>query len=364
MIGEMPKLNIGELEADLPIVQGGMGVKVSGIKLASSVAKEGGIGIIATPDIGANEPDYFQNQTAANERALRKVIRGARELTDGLLGVNIMKVLTDYVVLAKTAIEEGINFIFCGAGLAFDLPEFLSKDSKTKLVPIVSSGRAAVVFVKKWFNKYGYIPDAFVVEGPRACGHLGFRPEQLDDPRYALENLVVETIELLKPFKKNGAPIPVIAAGGIYTGADIRKFINLGAAGVQMATRFVTTFECDVADEFKQAYIDAREEDIVIIKSPVGMPGRAIRNKFLDDVSAGKRMPIKCPFHCLESCDPQKAPYCISLALINAQKGRMAGGFAFAGANAYRSEKIISVHELIETLKFEYWEASMEEGID
>ena len=167
----------------------------------------------------------------------------------------------------------------------------------------------------------------------------------------------------VKPFaEKHGVTIPVIAAGGIYTGADIAKFIHLGAAGVQMGTRFVTTDECDASMEFKQTYIDASEEDIVVIKSPVGMPGRAIRNQFLDDVSEGKKKPYKCPYHCIRTCDYEKSPYCIFFALINAQRGKLKHGFAFAGANAWRATKIISVHELMTTLAREYEQAEASEA--
>ena len=352
-------LNIGDFTAKLPIVQGGMGIGISLSRLASAVANEGGIGVIATADIGMDEPDFSRSFLEANIRALRKEIRKARELTKGILGVNIMVALTNFADLVKTAIEEGIDIIFSGAGLPLNLPEFLHGSKKTKLAPIVSSARAAGIIAKKWSEKFNYIPDAVVVEGPKAGGHLGFKEEMIFDPAYALEKLVPEVIQALKPYQERyNKDIPVIAAGGIYTGADIHKFFQLGASGVQMATRFVTTYECDASEKFKQTYIDSKQEDMVIIKSPVGMPGRAIRNAFLDDVSHGKRKPFKCPYHCLKTCDYNNTPYCISFALINAQRGNLSRGFAFAGENAYRAEKITSVKELIETLKKEYEDAS------
>lgn len=355
----MPPLVIGDLEAKIPIVQGGMGVGISLSGLASAVANEGGIGVIATADIGMDESDFLRDPSKANVRALKKEIRKARELTKGILGANIMVALTDYSNLVMTAIEEGIDIIFSGAGLPLNLPGFLQKDSKTKLVPIVSSARAAGIIAKKWKNSFNYLPDAVVVEGPLAGGHLGFSEEHISDPDYALEKIIPEVIEALELYKtKDGSPIPVIAAGGIYTGADIYKFFQLGAAGVQMATRFVTTHECDANIRFKEAYINAKESDIAIIKSPVGMPGRAIRNAFLDEVSQGKRKPFKCPYHCLKTCDPKNTPYCISFALINAKKGNLSHGFAFAGSNAYRASEIISVKELIAILKKEYEIAS------
>jgi nitronate monooxygenase len=357
--GSLKNLCIGDLTARLPIIQGGMGVGISLSGLASAVANEGGIGVIATAVIGMNEPDFSRNFLEANIRALRKEIRKARELSKGILGVNIMVALTNFADLVKTAIEEGIDIIFSGAGLPLNLPQFLNGTIKTNLVPIVSSARATGIILKKWSEKYNRLPDAIVVEGPLAGGHLGFKEETIGDPEYSLEKLVPEVIQIVKPYEeKYKKSIPVIAAGGIYTGSDIYRFSQLGASGVQMATRFVTTYECDASEKFKQTYVDSRKEDIVIIKSPVGMPGRAIKNTFLDEVSQGKRKPFKCPYHCLKTCDYKNTPYCISLALVNAKKGNLSHGFAFAGENAYRAKGIISVKELLETLIEEYKEAS------
>ena len=352
---DLKSLKIGDLTAKLPIIQGGMGIGISLSGLASAVANEGGIGIIATAGIGMSEPDFYTNYLEANLRALRKEIRRARELSKGILGVNIMVALTNFADLVKTAIEEKIDIIFSGAGLPLNLPQYITEGIKTKIVPIVSSGRAASIIAKKWTEKYNYVPDAIVVEGPKAGGHLGFKQEMLTDPEHALEKLIPEVIEAVKPYEKQyGKPIPVIAAGGIYTGADILKFFQLGASGVQMATRFVTTYECDASDKFKQTYIDSKKEDMVIIKSPVGLPGRAIKNVFIDEVSEGKKKPFKCPYHCLKTCDYKNSPYCITLALINAKKGNLGHGFAFAGENAYRAEKIVSVKELVKTIIEEY----------
>lgn len=354
----MKPIHIGDLEIKLPLVQGGMGVGISLAGLASAVANEGGVGTIATAGIGMNEPDFATNYLEANLRALRKEIRKARSLTKGVLGVNIMVALSNYADLAKTSVEEEIDIIFSGAGLPFDLPKFLDKDSKTKLVPIVSSGRAAAIIAKKWFDRYNYLPDAVVVEGPLAGGHLGFKLDQLEDPNFSLKKLVPEVIEALKPFvEKHKKKIPVIAGGGIYTGQDIREIMDLGADGVQMGTRFVTTRECDASETFKQAYLDSKAEDVVIIKSPVGMPGRAIRNQFLDDVVKGEKKPFKCPHQCIITCDFMNTPYCIALALINAQQGLMKDGFAFAGANAFRNNCIISVKETVQAIIREFNES-------
>jgi nitronate monooxygenase len=352
---KMKELKIGTLTAKIPIVQGGMGIGISLSGLASAVANQGGIGVIATAGIGMLEPDFYSNYIDANIRALRKEIRKAREMTKGILGVNVMVAMSNFADMVETAIGEGIDIIFSGAGLPLNLPKFLNGSAKTKLVPIVSSGRAASIIARKWIEKYDYVPDAIVVEGPKAGGHLGFKAEQIDNPEYSLENLVKDVIREMKPFaEKYQKPIPIIAGGGIYTGEDIFNIMQLGASGVQMATRFVTTNECDASDAFKNTYIEAEKEDIVMIKSPVGMPGRAILNQFIKDVEAGEKKPFVCPYHCIVTCDYQKSPYCIAIALANAKKGNLKNGFAFAGANAYRAEKIVSVKELIESLEKEY----------
>ena len=356
--GKMAELRIGNLIAKLPIIQGGMGVGVSLSRLASAVANQGGIGVIAAAGIGMLENDGTSNYLEASIRALQNEIRKARKLTQGIIGVNIMVALSNFVDLVKASIEEGADAIFAGAGLPLNLPEYLSKTSKTKLIPIISSAKAATLLVKKWASKYGYIPDAFVVEGPKAGGHLGFRPEQIDDPEYALEKIVVDVVNSVRPFEDEfGKPIPIIAGGGIYTGEDIYKVMKLGASGVQMATRFVTTDECDASIDFKNAYIHATKEDIGIIKSPVGLPGRVIVNEFIQSVNAGNKTPFRCPYHCITTCEYKSSPYCIATALINAKKGILKNGFAFAGANVFRATEINSVEEVCDFIKGEYMQA-------
>ena len=331
----------------------GVGISMSG--LASAVANEGGIGVIAGAMVGIDEPDITDNPVAANVRALKQMIHKARVLTSGIIGVNIMFALTHYADLVKAAVDEGVDIIFSGAGLPMDLPGYLKNGARTKLVPIVSSARAAKLICQKWLSKFNYLPDAFVVEGPKAGGHLGFKNDQIDDPAFAIENLVVEVIDAVGPIgAARGVTVPVIAAGGIYSGADIQKFLKLGAAGVQMGTRFVATHECDASLDFKKTYIEAKKDDLIIIKSPVGMPGRALRNQFLREVDNGNKTPFTCPYHCIKTCDRTKSPYCIALALACARKGKFKNGFAFAGANAYRIDKIISVKELISSLKAEF----------
>lgn len=348
---KLPSLRIGDLVAKIPIIQGGMAVGISLSGLASAVAEIGGIGVIGTAGIGMEEPDFFENFIEANIRALRKEIKKAREKTKGIIGVNILVALSNFADMVKTAIEEKIDIIFSGAGLPLDLPKYLNKGSKTKLVPIVSSGRAAKLIAKNWIDKYNYIPDAFVVEGPLAGGHLGFKKEELEDPNVTLEGRLEEVLNEVKILEeKYDKEIPVIAAGGIYDGKDIAKFLKLGAKGVQMATRFVATHECDADYKFKEEYLKCKKEDIIIIQSPVGLPGRAIKNDFLEAVEKGEKKPYKCPFHCIRTCDYKNSPYCIAVALLNAKKGNFKYGFAFAGANAYRVNKIVSVKELIDEL--------------
>ncbi len=352
---KLPALIFGNLKTRVPIIQGGMGVGISLSGLASAVAREGGIGVISAAFPGINEPDISKNSDEANKRVLRDEIRKARKLTDGILGVNIMVALTNYGDMVRTSLEEGVDLIFAGAGLPLDLPGYLAAHHKTKLVPIISSARAAKIICKKWLHRFDYLPDGFVVEGPKAGGHIGLKMEQISDPDFSLETLVKEVIDIVQKFEaETHKAIPVIPAGGIYNGDDIHKFMKLGAAGVQLGTRFVATHECDADKAFKQLYVDSRSQDMVIIQSPVGMPGRAIRNSFLDEVSKGTKTPFKCPFHCIKTCDSKKSPYCIALALANARKGKFKYGFAFAGENAYRIKKIISVKELMESLKSEY----------
>jgi nitronate monooxygenase len=351
----MKKLKIGSLKINLPIIQGGMGVGISLSGLASAVANEGGIGVISPAGIGflykKHSADYLINSIYG----LTEEIRKARESSKGIIGVNIMVALSNYADMVRTSIKEGVDIIFSGAGLPLDLPKYLTPGSKTCLVPIVSSARGAALICNKWKSNYDYLPDAIVVEGPKAGGHLGFKVEQIEDENFTLEKIIPEVIAVAQEIgEKNGREIPVIAAGGIYTGADIDKFLEMGAAGVQMGTRFVTTVECDASDKFKQAYIDAHQTDVRIIRSPVGMPGRAISSEFLDEVEAGTKQPKICPVNCIRTCDINTAPYCIIASLTAALKGNFKHGYAFAGSNVWRNDKIVTVKELFSTLIHEF----------
>jgi nitronate monooxygenase len=333
MSQQIPTLNIGNLKINPPIIQGGMGVRVSMSGLASAVANEGCAGIIASVGLGDYENSKASDFVKVNNDALRKEIRLARSKSKGIIGVNVMVVLSNYEDLVKVCVEEKVDLIICGSGLPMDLPK-LTAGSDIKLIPIVSSARAFNIIYRKWKQNYGRVPDAVILEGPLAGGHLGYKFDEVSAGTTAtLEELVKELVDYCNSIEDH---VPVIAAGGIYTGADIAKFLKIGASGVQMATRFVCTDECDVDDKFKQAYINATKDDITIIKSPVGLPGRVLKNNFVERINAGETVPFKCPHHCLQSC-----------------WGELLDAFVFAGANAYRCTEIVPVKTLIDELKTE-----------
>ncbi|NLB18689.1 MAG: nitronate monooxygenase [Syntrophomonadaceae bacterium] len=336
--------------APITIIQGGMGVGISLSGLASAVSRQGAIGVISAIEIGLDEPDYHQDKRKANIQGLRNEIRRARTLADGgVIGVNIMAAVNKYDEMVQTAVEEEVDIIIMGAGLPLNLPGFV-RGTNTAIIPIVSSAKAFQLIGRKWARDYGYTPDAVIVEGPLAGGHLGFSHQQLDRlDENRLEDIIVDVLAEVKKFEDNsGQSIPVIAAGGIWDKQDIERFFELGCQGVQMGTRFVATFECDASDEFKEAYLQASDDDVLIITSPVGMPGRVIRGNFIDSLSEGSK--IKCRYNCLKTCNPAKAPYCIADALINAKRGNMDKGFAFCGSNVGRVDRIMTVKELIQEL--------------
>lgn len=358
-------LKIGNLTAKLPVIQGGMGVGISLSSLAGAVAKEGGIGLISTAQIGFREPDFYRNAQEANLRAMESELKKARAIApEGIIGFNIMVATKNYVEYVKTAVKIGADLIVSGAGLPVDLPEYV-KGSATKIAPIVSTVKAAKVICKMWDRNYKTAPDLVVVEGPLAGGHLGFSREQLAELEADTEEVsktyhkaeyeeeVKGIIALVKQYAdKYGKEIPVVAAGGVYTHEDVRHCIeDLGADGVQVGTRFVTTEECDAPLVYKQAYIGAKEEDIVITKSPVGMPGRAIMNPFLRKMMTEGEKVTRC-FRCLEHCDPATTPYCITQALINAAQGDEEHALLFCESNAYRAERIEKVPDVMRELCF------------
>ncbi len=348
----MKGLKLGDKTSKYPIIQGGMGVGVSMHNLAGNVSKEGGIGIISTADIGYQEEDFNKNPMGANLRAIGKEIKLARKIAgeDKILGVNIMVALKNYSEIVKECVKQKIDLIISGAGIPKELPQYV-KGTKTKIAPIVSSLRCCKLIVKHWRSKYNYVPDMIIIEGPEAGGHLGFRNEELlEGNKPTLENITEEVVDYISEIEKEtNKEIPVISAGGIWDGKDIKKFLDLGAKGVQMATRFVATDECDASIEFKQAYVNAKQEDIKIIKSPVGMPGRALYNNFIKMTEESKCKINRC-YGCIKTCDVANTPYCITKALIDSVKGRINDGLVFCGSNVHKVKEIVSVHTLMQEL--------------
>jgi len=347
---KIPKLQIGSLSAAIPIIQGGMGVRVSLSSLAAAVANQGGIGIISSIGLGDIKATA-SNFEATSREALTAEIQKARSMTTGPLAVNLMGVLSNADDLIKTSVREGIKMIVFGAGLPTKLPAIVP-DPDVNLVPIISSARVAEFILRIWDKLYKRTADGLILEGPLAGGHLGFSVKQLEHLEdFSLEKLLPEILETIKPYEdKYGKKIPVITAGGIYNGKDIARMLSLGASGVQMGTRFVATEECDASQQFKQAYLDVKEEDIVIIKSPVGMPGRAINNRFLKDLEIKGKLKINCPYRCLTACKVSDSRYCIAKALLNSYLGDVDHGLIFCGQNAHRIDKIITVKELFKEL--------------
>ena len=340
---KVKELRIGDLCAKIPVVQGGMGVGVSLSGRAGAVAAAGGVGVISTAQIGFRDPEFKENPIETNLRVIGEEIAKARKIANGgILGVNIMVATRRYEDYVKAAVAAGIDLIISGAGLPMTLPA-LVEGTSTKIAPIISSVKSLSVITKYWMKKYSRKPDMVVIEGPEAGGHLGFSREELDNyTRESYDEEIKAILSITKEMK-----VPTVVAGGVYTREDMEHYLAMGASGVQLATRFVTTKECDASDVYKQAYINAKKEDIEIVSSPVGMPGRAIHNAFLDKVNAGERFMRGCR-QCIITCKPATAPYCITEALINAVEGRLDEGLIFCGSNAYRADHIETVADIME----------------
>ncbi|MBE6063163.1 MAG: nitronate monooxygenase [Clostridium butyricum] len=343
-------LKIGNLIAPIPIIQGGMGIGVSSSKLASAVAAEGGIGVLSAAQLGYNEHGFEKKPLETNLKSIKKHITLAKSLCpNGILGINIMVATNYYKEHVQAAIKSGIDLIISGAGLPIMLPK-LVKGSNVKIAPIVSSLKAAKIILKLWDKHDNVCPDLIIIEGPKAGGHLGFKLNELNDTNFDFDKSVIDIINETKKYeKKYNKNIPIVVGGGVFDGNDIAHYLNLGASGVQMATRFVVTEECDASQEFKNAYINCSKDDIQIVKSPVGMPGRAIRNKFVENNSKSNCKVSHC-YNCLEPCNPANTPYCISKALINAVNGNLDDGLIFCGQNAYKLTKMTTVKDLINEL--------------
>ncbi len=350
-------LKIGNLIAPIPVIQGGMGIGVSSSKLASAVANAGGIGIISAAQLGYNEDDFIKNPVESNLRALKKHITLAKaNAPDGIIGINVMVATNFYEEHIKAAIEAGIDLIISGAGLPTMLPKIV-KGTSVKIAPIVSSLKAAKVILKLWDKHNNVAPDLIVIEGPKAGGHLGFKLEELEDENFDFDKTVIDIIDETKKYaEKYNKEIPVVVAGGVFDGYDIAKYLKLGASGVQMATRFVVTEECDASQAFKDAYLNCSIDNIQIVKSPVGMPGRAIKTPFVKKTLTEREKITHC-YNCLTPCNPATTPYCISKALINAVNGNVDEGLIFCGENASRLTKMTTVKELMDELVSEIMKA-------
>lgn len=350
MDDKIKPLKIGELTAPFPVIQGGMGVGISLSHLAGTVAACGGVGILSAAQIGFREEGFEKDPIGTNLKAIKKEICKARKIANGgIIGINIMVATQRYEEYVKAAVESGVDLIISGAGLPVDLPE-LVEGSKTKIAPIVSTVKSAKVICKMWDRHYHRVPDLVVIEGPKAGGHLGFSRKQLEifTPE-VYDQEIRQIIELVKEYeKKYQKRIPVVVAGGIFDREDFLHALELGADGVQMGTRFVTTYECDAAEEYKKAYVNVSKENIVLVDSPVGMVGRAVGNTFA--LAEGKKEPVKKCYQCIKTCNPGDTPYCITNALVKAAKGETENALVFCGENAWKCDKIEHVGDILREL--------------
>ena len=349
-----PVLKLGKHHPRYPLIQGGMGVGISGPRLAGSVARCGAVGTIASVGLAHDSPHFRLEKRSyfdANEIAVKEALAKAREIAgpDGILAVNCMVALTDYDREVRAAAEGGANVIISGAGLPLRLPEYAKDFPDLALVPIVSSAKAASLIARRWEKQYGRSPDGFVVETPStAGGHLGAGTmEQVYDPALSLEVALPDVARFVRDEMRSD--IPVIAAGGIWDRADMLKAFDLGAKGVQLGTRFACTIEGDASERFKQAYIDAKEEDVVLINSPAGLPGRAIKNPFVAKYLEGNVESNPCFANCLTHCRYRKdrETFCIAMALVEAFKGDWEKGLFFCGSNVTKVDKIDTVENII-----------------
>ena len=350
-------MKLGNRELALPLIQGGMGVGVSMGGLAGAVAAEGAMGTLSTADAGWNEPDFAAHPQQANLRALRREVQRAKRLAAGagLVAVNAMVATRQYADSVRTALEAGADAIVSGAGLPLELPA-LAEGFEALLAPIVSGPRAAQLICRTWAKRYGRVPDFVVLEGCQAGGHLGFEEADLLSGRCTpLSRLIPEVLAALRPFEeKFGRAIPLFCAGGVATGAEMARCTRLGAAGAQLATRFIATEECDAGQGYKDVLLAARPEDLRIIHSPVGMPGRAVNSPLVQRLAAGMRQPPAHCSGCIKSCRPAETPFCITHALIEAVKGNWEEGLFFSGSRVDLVDRMRTVPDLIDELMKEW----------
>lgn len=349
----LKEIIIRNRKLSVPILQGGMGVGVSMGGLAGAVASCGGLGCISTADSGYLEDNFRTNPFAANLTALGKEIKKAKEIAKnkGMIAVNAMVATRQYADAVKCAVKNGADAIISGAGLPLELPSFVG-DADVAICPIVSSGRAAKVILEYWKKHFNRAADFIVIEGSKAGGHLGFDEKDiLSNACQSLEEILKDVLAIKSKYEEYfKSKIPVFVAGGIFDKNDISHFMNLGAAGVQMATRFIATYECDASLEYKNAIINAKQEDVKIIHSPVGMPGRALNTPLIKRLEKEGSIPIDKCAACIKSCKKMDSIYCITDALINAVKGNYQEGLFFCGANVGRVDRMMYVSELIDEL--------------
>lgn len=349
----MTLLKIKNKFQSIPLIQGGMGVGISLERLAGAVASCGGVGTISTADCGYREADFSSRPEEANLRALRDEIKIANQISGGrgLIAVNAMVATRQYAAAVETAVRAGIDAVISGAGLPLELPKYVPEGSAL-IAPIVSGARSAALIARAWFKKFRRFPDFVVVEGPNAGGHLGFKEEELLSGHCKdIYELLPEVARELVPYEQSaGKAIPLFAAGGIWDSDDIQRAMSCGADGVQMATRFIATEECDASRQYKEILLNAASEEIQIIQSPVGMPGRALRTPFIRRLSKGGKIPPERCSRCIKSCNPASVPYCITHALIEAVRGNLEEGLFFCGSRVGKMKEITTVSQLIRTL--------------
>ena len=333
---------------EVPVIQGGMGVGISLGNLAGAVMKEGGMGVISAAHPGYRKKDFWKNSLEANLKAIEQEAKKARCISQGhgLLGINIMCASRDYQAYVEKACELGYDCILSGAGLPLSLPAYV-KDS-IQIIPIISSGKALYVLSQRWIQRYRRYPDAIVIEGSLAGGHLGFKEKDLfNHTCQSLEEILTDVLEIIANWPKK---VPVFVAGGLWSYKDLKHMQSLGATGIQLGTRFITTYECDAHINFKNAILSAKKEDLAIIKSPTGFPGRAIKNKWFNQ-NKDKKQCIQGCIHCLKMCTPSSTPYCISRALIAAVKGDIDHGLIFSGANVEKASYMEFVKDIMDEMK-------------
>ncbi|MDX1809050.1 MAG: nitronate monooxygenase family protein [Sulfurospirillaceae bacterium] len=357
----LKSLKIGKHTIKHPIIQGGMGLGISWDQLAGNVSLNGGLGVISSVGTGYYKDQRyvkkeiserpFEVENFYSRDSFRAIINSAKKISNGNpVAANILYAINDYGRVARDACELGVDIIITGAGLPTNMPEFTEGYPDVALVPIVSSAKALKIICKRWKQRYNRLPDGVIVEGPKSGGHQGFTYEQCFKEEYQLENLIGPVKEEIK----NWGDFPLIAAGGIWDHNDIVKAIELGADGVQMGTRFIGTHECDASENFKKVILDSKEEDIQLLKSPVGYPARGIRTNLIKLVEKREGPKIKCISNCVSPChrgqEAKVVGYCIADRLSDAYMGRVETGLFFTGSNGYKLKEIISVKELINKL--------------